>query len=165
MMMEEEKRNLHRDIRIPSTAAIYSHPLHPMLVTFPIAFFTGTLFSDIAFLWSGDPFWARAAFWLVLSGLVGGAAAAIAGITDFLTVVAIRNKIRSWGHFLAAIALLSFASANMVLRLDHPGAVVFPWGVFLSALTMLMLAFTGYLGGKLVFHELVGTYLTEEEEP
>jgi hypothetical protein len=35
----------------------------------------------------------------------------------------------------------------------------------MSAITALMLAFAGYLGGKLVFHELVGTYLTEEEEP
>ena len=166
--MEEEKPTRqalhHREIRIPSTAAIYSHPLHPMFVTFPIAFFTGTLLSDIAFLWSGDPFWARASFWLVTAGLVGGVLAALAGVTDFLSIPAIRDKIRSWGHFLAAIAVLSFASANMALRLDDRLAIA-PWGLFLSGVTMLMLAFAGYLGGKLVFHELVGTYLPEEEEP
>lgn len=163
--MDENRQAFHREIRIPSTAAIYSHPLHPMFVTFPIAFFVGTLVSDVTFLWKGDPFWARASFWLVAAGLVGGALAAIAGVTDFLSTPAIRDKIRSWGHFLAAIALLSFASANLMLRLDAPGEAIYPWGIFLSVLTVVMLLFAGYLGGKLVFHELVGTYLPEEEEP
>jgi uncharacterized membrane protein len=153
------------EIRIPSTAAIYNHPIHPMLVTFPIAFLIGALAADVAFWWTGDPFWARAAFWLVTIGLLGGTAAAIAGMTDFFTIPRIRDKIRGWGHFLAAIVVISFASANFMLRLADPVAHVLPWGVLLSGITALMLAFTGYLGGKLVFHELVGTYITEEEEP
>ncbi len=165
MADSEPKKAQHREIRIPSTAAIYSHPLHPMLVTFPIAFFTGTLLSDLTYLWTADPFWARASFWLVSAGLVGGTLAAVAGMTDFLSSPAIRNKIRSWGHFLAAITVLSFASANVVLRWDDYSAAIRPWGIFLSGLTMVMLVFAGYLGGKLVFHELVGTYLPEEEEP
>jgi uncharacterized membrane protein len=164
-METESKQPLHREIRIPSTAAIYSHPIHPMLVTFPIAFLIGALASDVAFLWNGDPFWARASFWLVAGGLAGGTAAALAGMTDFLTTPAIRGKVRAWGHFLAAIAVLSFASANLVLRWEEPAAAVLPWGLFLSAVTAVMLAFAGYLGGKLVFHEMVGTYLPESEEP
>lgn len=153
------------EIRIPSTAAIYNHPIHPMLVTFPIAFLMGALATDVAFWWTADPFWARAAFWLVGVGLAGGTAAAIAGMTDFFTIPRIRNMIRGWGHFLAAIVVISFASANFMLRWAEPVANVLPWGLLMSLITALMLAFTGYLGGKLVFHELVGTYITEEEEP
>jgi len=155
----------HREIRIPSTAAIYSHPLHPMLVTFPIAFLIGALASDLAFWWSGDPFWARASFWLIAGGLVGGTAAALAGMTDFLTIPKIREMTRGWGHFLAAVVVISFASANFMLRWEDPATGVLPWGVLISAITAVMLAVTGYLGGKLVFHELVGTYLPEKEEP
>jgi uncharacterized membrane protein len=153
------------EIRIPSTAAIYHHPIHPMLVTFPIAFLIGALATDLAFLWTADPFWPRVAFWLIAAGLVGGIAAAVAGMTDFFTIPKIRGMIRGWSHFLAAIVVISFASANFMLRWDNPVAHVLPWGLLMSAITALMLAFAGYLGGKLVFHELVGTYITEEEEP
>lgn len=164
--MESDDRNrLHRELRIPSTAAIYSHPVHPMLVTFPIAFLLGALLADIVYLWTDDTFWAEGAFWLIAGGAAGGLAAALAGMTDFLTVPKIRDKIRSWSHFLAGITVLAFASCNLVLRWPDPETAVLPWGLFLSGITVVMLAFTGYLGGKLVFHELVGTYLPEEEEP
>lgn len=164
-MDSDERRRMHREIRIPSTAAIYSHPVHPMLVTFPIAFLTGALLADVIYLRTDDPFWAEAAFWLVAGGLAGGTAAALAGMTDFLSVPKIRGKIRGWGHFLAGITVLAFASANLMLRWPDPAAGILPWGLFMSGVTAVMLAFTGYLGGKLVFHELVGTYLPEEEEP
>ncbi len=153
------------EIRIPSTAAIYKHPIHPMLVTFPIAFLTGSLATDITFWFTRDPFWARAAFWLIAAGLGGGMAAALAGMADFFTVPRIRKLIRGWGHFLAAIVVVSFASVNFMLRWADPVAAILPWGLLMSFITSCMLIIAGYLGGKLVFHELVGTYLTEEEEP
>ncbi|MBX6368656.1 MAG: hypothetical protein IRZ04_11785, partial [Rhodospirillales bacterium] len=63
----------------PSRAAIAGHPIHPMLVPFPIAFLVGALVVDLAFASTGDPFWARAGFWLLLAGIVTGAAAAVFG--------------------------------------------------------------------------------------
>src|SRR5665213_2696864 len=41
-----------------STASFMGHPLHPTIVPFPIAFFTGALVSDLLFLRHGHPFWA-----------------------------------------------------------------------------------------------------------
>jgi len=67
-----------------STAQILGHPLHPMLVAFPIAFFVGTFVSDLVYLVRGDVFWARVSFWLLAAGLAMGALAALAGFTDFL---------------------------------------------------------------------------------
>jgi len=59
------------EINPHSTAKIADHPLHPMLVPLPIAFFIGALLTDLAFLKLGDPFWARMSFWLIAAGLVG----------------------------------------------------------------------------------------------
>jgi uncharacterized membrane protein len=53
--------SLYDDQETPSRAAIGGHPLHPMVVPFPIAFLVGTLVVDIVFSATSDPFWARAA--------------------------------------------------------------------------------------------------------
>ena len=47
-----------------STASIAGHPIHPMLVGFPIVFFVATFASDLIFWRTGVLFWAAASFWL-----------------------------------------------------------------------------------------------------
>ncbi|MET0186930.1 MAG: DUF2231 domain-containing protein, partial [Achromobacter sp.] len=72
--------------------AIARHPLHPMLVTFPIAFYLGAFASDGAFWFWGDPFWARASMWLLGSATVMGALAGLAGTIELLWVADIRHR-------------------------------------------------------------------------
>jgi uncharacterized membrane protein len=62
----------------PSTAAIGGHPIHPMLVVFPIAFLVGALATDIAYWRTGGHFWALPSEWLLAAGLIMGALAAVA---------------------------------------------------------------------------------------
>jgi uncharacterized membrane protein len=51
---------VHSDYRgVRSTAAIFGHPIHPMLVVFPIGFLVGALATDLAFWGTDDPFWVR----------------------------------------------------------------------------------------------------------
>src|SRR3982750_895204 len=83
-----------------STASIAGHPIHPMLIPFPIAFLVGALVSDLAFLATGNPFWAQASMWLIGAALVMGALAALAGLTDFLGDRRIRALPDAWYHFL-----------------------------------------------------------------
>src|SRR3954451_9989119 len=66
-----------------STAKLGSHPLHPMLIPFPVAFLVGTLATDFAFIGTGDGFWARASMWLIGAGVVMALLAALAGFADF----------------------------------------------------------------------------------
>ena len=145
-----------------SSIAIGGHPLHPMLITFPIAFLSGGLACDLAFWWTGDPFWARAALWIIGAGLVMGTLAAIAGALDFLLIKEIRFHVTSWSHMLTAVMLLSLAAANWWMRVDEPTLGVLPWGLFLSGVSALALGVAGWLGGKLVFEHSVGT--GEEQE-
>lgn len=144
-----------------SFVAVAGHPIHPMLVAFPIAFLLGGLASDLAFWWTGDPFWARMSLWIIGAGMVMGAVAALAGTLDFMIVREIRHHVTSWSHFLAAVMMLALTAANWWMRVPDPEAGLLPWGLFLSAVSALSLSVAGWLGGKLVFEHNVG--IGEEE--
>src|SRR5437868_12257474 len=79
-----------------STAQIAGHPIHPMLIPFPIAFFVATFACDIAFLRTGNADWAMATEWLLGAGLVMAALAAVAGLIDFFGEKKIRNLNDAW---------------------------------------------------------------------
>src|SRR5918911_478276 len=81
-----------------STAQIAGHPLHPMLIPFPIAFFVATFVCDLLFWGTGNPAWPTAALWLLGAGLIMAALAAVAGLTDFLGEKKIRSLSTAWWH-------------------------------------------------------------------
>jgi uncharacterized membrane protein len=81
-----------------STAQIAGHPLHPMLIPFPVACFVLTLACDIFYLSVANTAWLMASEWLLDAGLIMAALAAVAGLTDFLGERRIRNLSASWWH-------------------------------------------------------------------
>lgn len=145
-----------------STARFLGHPIHPMLVPFPIAFFIGVLLADLAYLKLDDPFWALAAFWLLAAGLVGAAAAALAGFTDFLGDPRIRALSDAWQHMIGNVVAVVIEAANLYVRLDDPAAALPSPGLYLSAAAFLLLGFTGWRGGDLVYRHRVGVPGDEE---
>lgn len=66
-----------------STAHIAGHPLHPMLVPFPVAFLVATLVCDLIFWRTGNTAWSTASLYLLGAALVFVALAGVAGLTDF----------------------------------------------------------------------------------
>src|SRR5690242_573074 len=81
-----------------STAKIAGHPIHPMLIPFPIAFFVATLVCDLVFWRNGNPDWAAASLWLLGAGLIMAALAAVAGVTDVFGDRRIRELHDVWFH-------------------------------------------------------------------
>ncbi len=148
---------------VRSTASIAGHPLHPMVVPFPIAFLVGTLVTDIVYLATGDPFWARMSLYLVGAGLVMGAIAAILGLTDFFTIRRVRSLSAGWIHFLGNAAALLLSLANVWIRAGSPAAAVLPAGIILSAVTTAILGVTGWMGGELSYRYEIGVVGTESE--
>lgn len=146
-----------------SEVAIARHPLHPMLVTFPIAFYIGALGADAAYWFTADVFWTRAAIWLLGAATTMGALAGITGTIELFAVRDIRHRAASWNHFLAAVMLLAVGAINWMFRMREPIESVLPQGIYLSALTAAMVAVTGWLGGKLVFEHQVGIHEEEQE--
>ncbi|MEW6099074.1 MAG: DUF2231 domain-containing protein [Pseudomonadota bacterium] len=146
---------------IASRAAIAGHPLHPMMIHFPVAALIGLVAVDVAFLRSADPFWARAGVWLAGVGALGGWAASIAGLIDLYTVARIRRLITASCHAIIAVMMLSVATMNWLLRVGDAGAMVRPWGLYLSLLTAVLIALAAYLGGRLVYEHTVGVDTSE----
>lgn len=147
---------------IPSNAAIAGHPLHPMMIHFPVAALLGLVATDLAFLWTLDPFWWRAGLWLSGVGTFGGWIASTAGLVDLLSVPLIRRKITAWCHALLAVMMLSLASLNWVLRVGSEAAdTVVLWGLVLSLLTAGLIALTAFLGGRLVYEHAVAVAAQE----
>ncbi|MDQ2138159.1 DUF2231 domain-containing protein [Alcaligenaceae bacterium A4P071] len=142
--------------------AIARHPLHPMLVTFPIAFYLGAFASDGAFWFSGDLFWARASMWLLGSATVMGTLAGLAGTIELLWVADIRHRAASWTHFVAAVMLLAVGAINWLFRLRDPIESILYEGIYLSGLGAALVGTAGWLGGKLVFEHQVGVEESDE---
>ncbi|TVP70934.1 MAG: DUF2231 domain-containing protein [Rhodobacteraceae bacterium] len=150
----EEHRALHGK---ESLIAIAGHPLHAMLVAFPIALTMSVLGADLLFWWTADPFWARAAGWASFGAFLMGVIAGITGTVELLVVKGIRNRSASWTHFILAVMLLSILGANWGIRVgDHVDAVL-PLGLLMSCLAAGLTAVTGWHGGKLVFDYQIGT--------
>lgn len=140
---------------IHSRAALAGHPLHPVMIHFPVAALLGLIGTDLGYLYSGDPFWGRAGLWLAGVGAAGGWIASIAGAIDLFTVREVRRLITAWCHAILAIMMLSLASLNWVLRFEAAEAI-YPWGLYVSLLTGALIAATGFLGGQLVYEHAVG---------
>lgn len=143
--------------RTESRIAIAGHPIHAMLVAFPIAFAMSTLGADVFYWWTGDPFWARAALWTTGAGFLIGLLGGLSGAAELLLVPGIRARAASWTHFIFAMTLLSAFGLNWGIRLNGFEEAVLPFGVLLSLLVAALTALTGWHGGKLVFDYQLGT--------
>lgn len=139
-----------------TVVAVAGHPLHPMLVTFPIALLLCALGSDLAFWWTVDPFWARMSLWLLGGGTLMGLVAGLSGTVELLAISGVRRRAVGWSHFVSAVMLLSVGFTNWLWRLEDPAAAILPLGLALSALGALLVAVAGWLGGKLVFEHQIG---------
>ena len=139
-----------------STASIARHPIHPMLVPFPITCFVGTLLTDIAYWRTAEMMWANFSSWLVSAGVVAGFIAAIAGLIDFIGDRSIRRTRPAWPHVIGNVVVMVIAIVNMFVHTRDAWTSVVPWGLTLSAVTVLLLLFTGWMGWSMVYRHRVG---------
>jgi uncharacterized membrane protein len=67
-------------------ASIFGHPIHPMLIVFPIGLWIFSLAWDLIRLAgaSGDA-WSTVAFYSMVGGLIGALCAAVPGFIDLLS--------------------------------------------------------------------------------
>lgn len=146
---------------IRSRMAIAGHPIHPVLIHFPVAALIGVIATDATYLFTNDDFWARAGLWLTIVGVVGGWVSGTAGLIDLVVVPRIRRLITAWCHAIFAVMLLSLATLNLLLRIGDPAAQILPWGMLVSLMSGGLIAITGFLGGMLVYEYAVGVDIEE----
>jgi uncharacterized membrane protein len=146
-----------------STARIAGHPIHTMLVPFPIVCFVLTLLSDLAYWKTAAMQWANMSAWLLMVGLVMALLAVIAGLIDFLGERRIRALPAVYIHACGNALALVLAIFNALIHTRDAYTSVVPTGVILSVLTVLVLLVTGWMGAEMVYRHRVGV-LAEGEQ-
>ena len=138
-----------------SPASLKGHPIHPMLIPFPIGLWVFSLVADVIYLWRGNAIWKDwVAFYALLAGIIGAAAAAVPGLIDWLSITdRAVVKIANWHARLNVIALLVFA-ASFYLRTTSGASLLggsYTIPVALSVLGIVLITISGWLGGEMVF--------------
>ncbi len=134
-----------------SKASIQGHPIHPMLIGFPIAFFTGTLVFDlVGFVTDNEELW-KVAYYLELSGIITAVAAAVPGITDYIFTVppASSGKKRAARHGITNTCMVILFSIAFYYRQQEEAR--FPVFLALEALAFILMMIAGWMGGTLVY--------------
>jgi uncharacterized membrane protein len=139
-----------------STAKIAGHPIHPMLIPFPIAFFVAGFVCDIAYWITGNAAWPTAAIWLIGAGLIMGALAALVGLTDALGEQRIRVLNDAWWHAGGIAIIVLIQLYNWYARYTEGAAAVLPKGLVLSLIVVCILLFAGWKGWNMVYRHRVG---------
>lgn len=141
-----------------STAKIADHPIHPMLVSFPIVSFIFVLILDVLYT-RGQSGVAAASTWVLGFGLLTAALAAVAGLTDYLGDDRIRRLGDALKHMLANVTAVVLEVVNFALRLKDSTSIA-STGVYISLIVVLILLYSGWKGGNLVYRHGVGVHDT-----
>src|SRR5947207_8704278 len=96
-----------------STAQIAKHPIHPILVPFPIVCFVGMLLTDLTYWRTADMMWADFSAWLVTVGGIMGWLAGVVGVIDLLGDVQVMQHAASWPDGFGTAGVLLVAEVEM----------------------------------------------------
>lgn len=142
-----------------SKVKIAGHPVHPMLVAFPVAFYTATLVCYIVYSSNQNPFWFKVAVVANIAGAVMAAVAAIPGFIDWLAIPAgLKAKKTGIYHLLCnVIALICFAITAWIgcpkwNEINPDLGIAIP----LTALGFVLTITAGFLGWTLVQKHHIG---------
>ena len=142
-------------------AAVAKHPIHPMVIPFPIALWIFSLASDLIYLFEfGGPVWKDIALYTMVGGIIGGLAAAVPGYLDYRSLtdpVAVRL---AQMHMVINVGLVLLFTVNAGLRIMNETGALVP--VLLSAVGVAALAVSGWLGGELVYVQGVAVQPTRD---
>ena len=148
-----------------SKASIGGHPVHPMIIPFPLALWTTSFVVDVLFYFLRHPTLLVISKFMIGAGCLGAVVAAIPGIVDW---TAIKNgevkKAANWHARLNIAALVVFA-ISFFLRLGSYSELVgrrltIPF--LLSLVGVILISISGWLGGELAFRYGIGQTRDEE---
>lgn len=126
-----------------------NHPVHPMLIPFPIGLWIFSLVADFIFRAGGNPAWSTVAYYSMAGGIIGAIAAAIPGFLDYLSMDPSRTKHIASRHMLLNVGALVLFIWNFFLR--EPGAAIGAFPFILSIVAVFLILVSGWLGGHMVY--------------
>ncbi len=139
-----------------STAQVLGHPLHAMLVPFPITCFVGAFVTDIVYSRTANTMWQNFSIWLITAGLIMGAVAGLMGMIDYLGDRRVREKRPATPHMILNIVALLLSLLNAFVHSRDGWTAVVPQGLILSGVVVVLLMASAWLGGSLTYRHGVG---------
>jgi|RhiMethySRZTD1v2_1073278.scaffolds.fasta_scaffold130910_1 uncharacterized membrane protein len=134
-----------------SKAKLIGHPVHPMLVVFPLGLLATSLLFDIAYLTSKDSTFGLVSFWMIVAGIIGGLLAAIFGAIDWWAIPSgTRAKAIGLWHGAGNVVVVVLFLMSAYLRMNSVGYTPAPAAVAISCIAVALALVTGWLGGELV---------------
>jgi uncharacterized membrane protein len=134
-----------------SQVKIMGHPVHPMLIVFPLGLLAASLGFDIGYLKTGNPEFAIVSYWMISVGIIGGLLAAIFGAVDWWAIPSnTRAKAIGLWHGIGNVIVVLLFIGSWILRDLVPGYLPADSAVALSAIAVGLALITGWLGGELV---------------
>ncbi|WP_433531037.1 DUF2231 domain-containing protein [Micromonospora sp. CA-263727] len=134
-----------------SRLKILGHPVHPMLVMFPVALLVTTVLFDIIDVFGGPDYLGELAYWNLTVGLIGGVLAAATGLVDLLAIPSgTRAKRVAHTHAAANSAMLLLFAAVWVVRLNAEYRTAGGALIAIEIVAVSILGVAAWLGGELV---------------
>jgi len=134
-------------------ASVYKHPIHPMLVVFPIGLWVFSLACDLIRL-AGAPAdtWSIVALYTMVGGFIGALAAAVPGFIDFLFYKGGAPPVKKIAvtHMTINLTVVVLYAINIWLRAGGPSSTSMGAPVLLSIIGVALLCISGWLGGQMV---------------
>jgi uncharacterized membrane protein len=139
-----------------SRAKLLGHPIHQMLIVFPLGLLAMALVFDIIHLATSVGYWSEIAYWMMAAGLIGGLVAAPFGFIDWLAIPAgtRAKRIGAWHGGGNLVVVLLYAASWWFRRTNPQDPVMLAY--VLSFGGGLIALVTGWLGGELVDRLAVG---------
>ena len=133
-----------------SPASFLKHPIHVILVPFPLGLWTFSFVCDLVNLFGwGGPVWKEVAFYTMAGGIVGALLAAVPGLIDLLSLSDSKVKRIGIWHMVVNLAAVATFVVDLWLRKQGPPDAKGP--VVLSALGVILIGVSGRLGGEMVY--------------
>lgn len=140
-----------------SKASIQSHPIHPMLVAFPIGLWIASFIFDLLALARNNAALWAAGFYCIIAGCIGAVVAAVPGALDWLLVIPPQSSAKRTGLWHGSLNLLALALfISVAWRQGGPDSVLDGIAFTLMALGIIVIAISGWLGGTLVYRNQIG---------
>ena len=139
-----------------SRAKLLGHPVHPMLIVFPLGLLATAVAFDIVGLAQGDASWFAISFWMIAAGIIGGLLAAVFGLVDWWAVRSgTRAKAIGLWHGASNVIVVLLFIGSWFLRRPAPQAPS-STALALSFIAIVVALVGGWLGGELVYRLGVG---------
>ena len=133
-----------------SKARLFGHPIHQMLIVFPLGLLTTAIIFDIIHLATHTPLWSTISYWMIAAGVIGGLVAAIFGVIDWFGIPAGTRAYRlGLLHGIGNLGVVVLFAISWWLRRPDPGNPS-PVAIVLVVLGGALSLVTGWLGGELV---------------